>query len=372
MTATTKGGIFLLACVSLCTSSAVLANNGGTDTRVIHCDRGQSIQRQIDRRNPDRNLTLIIRGTCTENVTIDRDDLTLVGESGTVVGTISIPGSRRVVIRTLTVTGPGEGVVATENASVTIEDSFLDGNELDGAVVRNGANAFIRRTSLSNNGHLATVPDRGRGLDVRHGGTADARNSTVLNNRSDGIGVYNNSYARLVANTIEGNGRTAANESGIQVSRSRVRADANIIRNNTGISALQVVNDGNYRTGSSLNTADFPDGEFPFEIIEHPVGVVDGVARLALDVANGSNGDFRQVHIRGSIQVGRQSMVQIRGDDLGPNRTCSTVDYTGGFFQVTGRNGYLRLVFTNVTPPAVAVGTPNGQFEGTPVCVVGP
>jgi hypothetical protein len=172
-----------------------------------------------------------------------------------------------------------------------------------------------------------------------------------------------------VQNTIEGNGRIAAEEAGVQVNRSVVRAHGNIIRNNTGRSAVNAVNFGEYRTGSGLNAADFPDNEFAFEIIEHPVGP----GLLAIDVNNMSYGDFRQVHVVGSVSVGPQSMLHVRGDDILPTQVCSTVTVPpGGFFQVSGRNGLLRIRFTNVTPPAVAVGGPNGQVDGPLTCVVAP
>jgi hypothetical protein len=335
-------------------------------TRLVDCTRGQSIQKQIDKRNPDRTLTLVIRGTCTEDVTIDRDDLVLVGETGASVnGTISIPGSRRVAIRTLTVSSPsGPGIFGTDNAGFTVEDSSIVRNATEGVSVRNGAHANLRRNRLAENG-LAAGPDSGRGIYANHNGSVDASNNTIVGNRSDGVGIFNGSYARLTENTIEGNGRLGAEEAGVQVNRARVRAHGNIIRNNTGRSAVNAVNFAEYRTGSGLNAADFPDNEFPFERIEHPVGP----GLLAIDINQFSYGDFRQVHIVGSISVGPQSMLHLRGDDLGPNLTCSSANTTGGSFSVSGRNGLARLRFTNVTPPVVTFtsGT-NGQVDGVLTC----
>ena len=115
----------LLGSVMVCVPGVSFADN---DTRIVDCTRGQSIQKAIDKRNPERSLTLMIRGTCNENVTVDRDDLALVGEAGaTVNGTITIPGSRRVLIRSLKVSSPtGAGVEGTDNAAFTIDDSFLE------------------------------------------------------------------------------------------------------------------------------------------------------------------------------------------------------------------------------------------------------
>jgi Right handed beta helix region len=339
----------LLASVLGCSTALALAAD--PITRVIDCTRGDTIQRHIDKRNPDRELVLVIRGACTENVVVDRDDVTLIGEGGTVNGNINLVGARRAIIRALTVTNPvGAGISATDNASVTIEDSTLERNGTNGLDVRNGAQATVLRSRLSQNGQ-AQLPDSGRGIHASHGGSVDARNNTIVNNRSDGVGINNNSYGRLTENTIEGNGRFAAGEAGIQVNRSRVRANGNIVRNNTGSAAIIVVNSADYRTGTAVNAADFPDNEFAFERIEHAVGP----GLLALDVNQGSYGDFRQVHIVGSIAVGAQTMMQVRGDEVGPNQVCSTINPNGGFIAVSNRNSFLRLRFTQGTgglPPS--------------------
>jgi hypothetical protein len=359
---------FALLSASVLVCAPGVASAADPITKVVDCSRGDTIQRQIDRRNPDRELQLTIRGTCTENVTVDRDDLTLIGDGGTVIGTISIPGSRRVLIRTLTVSSPtGPGIFAADNAGVTVEDSNLVRNGTEGVLVRGGAHVNLRRNRLAENG-LTAGPDSGRGIYAIHNGSVDASNNTIVDNRSDGVGIFNGSYARLVQNTIERNGRFAAAESGVQVNRARIRAHGNIIRNNTGYTAVNAVNHGEYRTGTGLNAEDFPDNEFPFEVIEHRVGP----GLFALDINNMSYGDFRQVHIVGSINVGPQTLLQLRGDDIGPTLVCSTVNLNGGSFFITGRNGLARLRATSVTPPAIGVGGPNGQLDGSPICPVAP
>jgi hypothetical protein len=332
--------------------------------KVVDCGSGERIQRQIDRRNPDRELQLIIRGTCTENVTVDRDDLALIGEGGAVIGTITIPGSRRVVIRNLTVSSPtGPGIFGTDNASFTVEDSDIVRNGTEGVSVRNGAHANLRRNRLSHNG-VAGVPDSGRGINATHNGSVDASENTIADNRSDGVGIFNGSYARLAQNTIERNGRILASEAGIQVNRSRARGSANVIQNNTGLAAIIVANHGAYRTGTGLNAADFPD-ESGFEQIQHPLGP----NLTAVEVSNGSFGDFRQVTITGSILVGDHSFMLVRGDQVPPNQPCSTINTVGGFLNVSGRHGLLRLRGVQATPPVISGTTaPFGIRETDGTC----
>lgn len=360
-----------------CPAAVALADDDG-GSRVVDCSRGDSIQRALGRGNRDRLLEIVVRGTCAGDVTITRDDVTLVGD-GEVRGTINIIGARRVLIRGLTVSSPtGHGIFGTENAAFRVEGAALERNFMNGVQVRNGAQATIRGGSFSQNGQT-TAPDTGRGVEATHNGSIDVQGATISGNRSDGVGVFNGSYARLVQNTIEGNGRQATGEAGVQVNRSRVRANGNVVRNNTGSSAIIVVNHGDYRTGTGLNATDFPNNEFAFEQIEHRVGDGCGVTLplmlsnclFAIDVSNASYGDFRQVSITGSLFVGRQSFVQVRGDDILPHQECSQITNTGGVIQVV-RNGHLRLVFTNVTNPTLVVGGPgqNAQQEGALTCSV--
>lgn len=333
-----------------------------SDSVIVDCARGRSIQDALGKKNPDRPLTVVIRGTCAGDVLVTRDDVTLVGEGGTVNGTISIVGARRVLVQTLTVSSPtGAGISGTDNAAFTVRDSIVERNGTHGVTVRNGAHATLRRNRLAENGQ-AGLPDTGRGIEATHGGSVDAQDNTIIDNRSDGVGVFNDSYARLVLNTIERNGRAAVGDAGVQLGRSRARGGGNIIRNNTGAAAVTVGNHSDYRTGTGLN-ADLPDNEFPFDIIEHPVGA----NLFAIDVNNASYGDFRQVHIVGSIAVGDHSMVQVRGDQVGPTQ-CSTVNSTGGSVFVSGRFGLLRLRATNVTPGGIGVGGPFGLLDGGTVC----
>jgi hypothetical protein len=347
----TKRLLSLLGSVLVCAPGVAFSDN---DTRLVDCTKGHSIQKAIDKRNPERSLTLVIRGACNENVTVDRDDLALVGErpmgADSVLGTISIPGSRRVLIRNLTVSSPsGAGVEGTDNAAFAVEDSFLVRNATEGLAVRSNAFATVKRSHLDENGQAAP-PDSGRGIDARNGGAVDASDSTIANNRSDGVGAFNNAYVRLSRNTIEGNGRRDAGEAGIQVNRSRVRGQSNTIRNNTGISGLIIVNHADYRTGTGLSALDFPDNDGPFEQIQHPSGVHNGQQLLAIDVNNASFGDFRQVTIVGTVSAGDHSYVQVRGDQVG-GLTCSSIE---GNVQVSGRHGLLRLRGVKTTPPVPA------------------
>ncbi len=289
---------------------------------------------------PGGRLTITINGTCTENVTIERNKVTLQGGSGGgVTGTITIPSARWVVIKKLTVTGPGAGISGFENASFTVEESTIDANGTDGIQVHDGANANILNNTITNNGQ-ASLPDSGRGVVLGDGASADIRNNTIEDNRSDGIGVFNGAFARIEQNTIQRNGRAAVFESGIQVSRALVRANGNVIRNN-GYAGVEVFNSGDYRTGTFLSLADNPDNLFPFEVIDQ-----SGAGGLAVELGRKSFVDLRQVTVTGNIDVYAQAILQVRGDDIGNNQPCSTV---AGTVSVFGPNSVAQLRAVNVT-----------------------
>lgn len=362
-----RGGISrcLLALASLFLATGLLrwTAYAAVVTTTVNCNEGQSIGEALKQGGPFNPLVVIVQGTCTENVAITRDHLTFQGDGGTVHGTITILGARGVVIRGLTVTGSGAGVDGTGNAAFAVEDSILDRNDTDGIVVRNGAHATIERNTITNNGQAA-LPDSGRGILVVRGATAEIRGNTIEDNRSDGIGVFDNGFARVRENVIQRNGRPdPICDAGIQLSRARVRANGNIIKDN-GCAGIEVFNSSDYRTGSFLNAVEQPDNEFPFEQIE---GV--GAGKRAVDLGQDSYVDLRQVNVRGSVMVGPQSMLQVRGDNVGPNLQCSTIDTAGGVFEVSGRNGLLRLRAVNITPPgSVQVFGPNGQIDGATSC----
>ncbi len=346
---------FLTNSTKFLLGSLLFLSMGTAVAAVVNCPKG-SIQKEVDKAK--KPTTIIIKGVCVEDVTIKKNDITLEGDGGTVDGTITIRTARWVVIRNLTVTGSGAGVVGTENAAFTVEDSVIDNNGEAGIVVQNGAHATITNNDITNNGQAA-LPDSGRGVLVNDGGNANIIDNDILNNRSDGIGVFNGSFARVEDNTIEGNGRPApVFDAGIQISRAVVRGNRNTIKNN-GYAAIEVFNSGHYRTGTFLNTVDHSDNIGAFEVIE---GV--GPGKVAIEVFRLGLADLRQVLVKGTIFVGDHSHLSVRGDDVLPTQVCSKYDTTAtGSLQIFGFNSSARFRATNVTGSIFG-----GPIGGSTVC----
>ena len=74
------------------------------------------------------HATIFVKGTCTEDVTVGKDDLTLAAheDGGTVAGLIGVVGAQRVTIDGLKVTGSGGVVIARDNASLIIKNAVIE------------------------------------------------------------------------------------------------------------------------------------------------------------------------------------------------------------------------------------------------------
>ena len=118
---------------------------------------------------------------------------------------------------------------------------------------------------------------------------------------------------------------------------------------------------GGQATGRSVRRQVDPFGlaalrfwyEFPFEVIDK------GTGQVAVSIGRKSFVDLRQVNVTGDIELFHQSMLQVHGDNVLPDRTCSTIDgnITGsGFFDSA------RLMNTTVN------GVIDLPFQGTGVC----
>jgi hypothetical protein len=100
-------GIFALA-ISLLGQTAMAKKP--PKPKVVDCaDSNASIQKKVDKAKHGKPTTIVVKGTCTENVTVRKDDLTLLAheDGGTVAGSIDVIGAQRVTIDGLNITGSG-------------------------------------------------------------------------------------------------------------------------------------------------------------------------------------------------------------------------------------------------------------------------
>ena len=187
---------FLLAC----SPGIALADS---DTGVVDCSRGDSIQRALDRKHADRPLTLVIRGACAESVTITRDDVTLEGDGGAIAGSVTIDGGRRVVVAGLTITNPaGDGVTVANGGAATIRDNHIDDNAGYGVFLRNAAFAIVNNNTMLRNGIVNPTSVDASGIGVAMASTVRALGNEIRENANTGIEVFDNSTYRSEGDTI--------------------------------------------------------------------------------------------------------------------------------------------------------------------------
>ena len=101
---------------------------------MVDCNAG-TITDALSQASPGGRLIITVEGNCAEDVTITRDDVTLQGGSGTVMGRIKIDGARRIEIERLTVTG---GIAAERGATVHVENCTLEVNTGEAVAVSHG------------------------------------------------------------------------------------------------------------------------------------------------------------------------------------------------------------------------------------------
>lgn len=262
--------IFLVAfCLWLLPSMAVAE----TKKRTCGSNPGHTLQHFLDELNPGD--TLIVSGTCNENVVIGdgrhslaidgQGTATINGSGNSTLPTLRIRG-RNITVKGFTIIGGrfgvqflrgGTGTVDTnrisratthgvhlgDNSFARIVDSTIEQSGVHGICVCEHSSAEIGfRGDFATQASPNFVRDNGGfGILVNDTSYAEMESNIVNNNGSAGIGVNENSSARIgfqagpegtfaSANTIESNGNR-----GIFVARSSsARIVENIIRNNTG------------------------------------------------------------------------------------------------------------------------------------------
>ncbi len=251
---------------------------------VVNCSAGKSIQSAVNSAKPG-DTVFITGGTCNQDVSITKDDITLSGNeaeaacnkadpsasaAATIIGTITVDGVRA-NLEFLEVTGPGLGV------------------------------------------------------DIRSRATSNLTCNDISNNQETGVRVIQSSHAELRDNLIEANGQRSIDapfvwfDSGLLViDESSVRSDGNTYRDNQW-AQVDVERGSNLKSGDFLRRDGGTGGQDPNEtdvIIERgcdPNNPGDPVSRtgcyttdegpVAIEAFNGAIVDIRNSEVRGEIEI---------------------------------------------------------------------
>jgi parallel beta-helix repeat protein len=295
----------LVLLLALCVVFPITVHGDDADRRevTVRCDKGRTIGDALAHHRGA--LTIRIVGTCDEHVTINRDDVSLVGagpgagihgpqvNTDTVAVTgdrfvldgLSVTGGRnavvvssggRAMIRNCTARATGGGAVGgigiffTQGANGTVDNCDSTGNPNDGLAL-DAATATITNSRFRSNGRT--------GILVFHGSTAriGMTNSLALapniisDNASNGIHVTVASQALIAGNTVSGNGVSptgAFGRFGVVAFHSRINLPAgNVIT-------------GNFGAGVALNASTGVIGDPGFGILP-PNNIIRGNSTAA-------------------------------------------------------------------------------------------
>lgn len=191
---------FVVLAASLLTFGPAHADS---DSVVVDCSRGESIAQALEKKNPDRALTVVVRGACTEGVVLARDDITLVGDGGRINGSVTIAGARRAVVADLEITNPaGDGIFITDGASATIRNNEINDSAGYGIFVRNASFAVVNDNRMLRNGIVNNANVDASGIGVAQGSTVRGRGNQIAENANTGVEVFDNSFYRSEGDRI--------------------------------------------------------------------------------------------------------------------------------------------------------------------------
>ena len=212
----------------------------------VNCNQpGQSIG-GILTTSTDPDLVIVVKGTCVENVVIERDDVT-IKTSGVVAATIKaadtalpairLDGAHRVVIdgivpnglsvnggtfgisasrgstlevRNCAVTAASNtGIISSYGSDVSVDACSVTGNG-NGVTAANTASLSVSSSTISNNAGNGIVATRSSYVRVGqdHGGTPTLRPVTVSTNAGSNIAITEGSSGNVIGGTVEAAGGT--------------------------------------------------------------------------------------------------------------------------------------------------------------------
>lgn len=182
-----------------------------TSLRHVDCDDSDvGLQTEIDRIKHGTPTTIVVEGTCKEDIRVTKDDLTLAGDEddGKIKGSIDVIGAQRFTIDGLHLIARGDAVTARDNASVFLKnEAFIKSKGATAVFATRSASVFMENTTLEATGKFGCAAFIADGSALRMNG-----GNTLINDDRPGfncgtLSVYRNSTARIRGsdNTITNN-----------------------------------------------------------------------------------------------------------------------------------------------------------------------
>jgi hypothetical protein len=304
------GSIFL---VFLC--SWLPPSTAGAETKRHSCGdhHGHTLQRAIDRMAAGD--TLIVRGLCNENVVIGegRRNLTIVGREGATIDgsgdpnapTVQIRG-RGITLKGFTIIGGRHGVQLINGGTATVDGNRISNATTHGVGVHNNSFARIVDNTIEQNGFNGICICEHSVADIGFRGDFAAQGSPniVRDNGNNGIVVADASYAEIESNSIYGNvgagivvDNSASAKIGFQSGVAGTFASANTIESN-GNRGVLVVRSSSARIVENIIRNNTGDG----------VTVARAAhADIAANAIDGNTGDGVLINHNSAVNLGNDS-----------------------------------------------------------------
>ena len=186
---------------------------------TVDCAAGETVARALRHGDERKSLTILINGTCSEHVVINRSDIKLAAAAAgaTISGpdptidVIRVTGSR-VTIDGITVTGGRNGITADGAAGLIVQNALLQGTGRNGISYAHGASGIVDGSRVMGNARDGVAIDAAQGTVI---------NSQVNQNARFGVGVFNGGSGRIGIDNVNnagGNVISANASTGIQIS----------------------------------------------------------------------------------------------------------------------------------------------------------
>ena len=204
-----KRSLSTLACIAVCTAATTAsAQLSNPLVRNVNCNNGGVIQSRIDTATLARPLVIRVNGTCTENITIKRDHVTIESKTPgsrtvTIEGEITISGAQNVQLIDMNVrraAGPAtNGIIVQNGASASIQNVNVSGHRLRQLRLRRSASVVVDRSQFignANSQETVALTDGNSMLLQR----SLIRAVKVNDFDGHGLGLYRNAVAFLSTN----------------------------------------------------------------------------------------------------------------------------------------------------------------------------
>ena len=299
---------------------------GGEEALTVNCP--DSIQDAVDQAAAGTPLTITVIGTCTEEVVITADDITVQGldpVTDQVIGGFTITGAHRVTIKDLTIrdgaTSYPVGVSASRGASVVLDGLVIFGQ----GGGQGGTGIFLSRNAYADiiDVDVTNPADGDNALGLVDGAATRVRDSTLTSFNSSpfngaALGLFRSAHARF-----DGNNR---------IENTTVSADARVAH------AINIADTSNLRVQSGAN---------------------DVIGNVFIE--SNSQADFRGVSFTGQTWIVSQSGATYSGD---PSITGNIFLQEQSMLQAFGAAGSVDVSGTvacadttsGITDPALTAG----------------